>query len=404
MRSRLLILLAALVLIGAVFTTGVYVGYSERPFVRRLPFLASQDLPSELTAQGNIDFAPFWKAWAILEEKYVDPDAIDRQKLVWGSIVGLANGIGDPYTQFFPPEEEKAFNEQLSGEFEGIGAEIGMRNGKLTVIAPLEGSPAQRAGLKSGDLILKIDADDATSLSVDAAVKKIRGKGGTVVKLTIFRESETDTKEISITRDNIIVPVITTKTVDDAFVIQLYSFSANSPGSFRDAILAFSKSGKQKLILDLRNNPGGFLEAAVSISSWFVPEGKVVVSEKIRGQDDRIHRSAGYAEVSGLKMVVLINGGSASASEIVAGALQDHGIATIVGTQSFGKGSVQEVVPVTDDTSLKVTIAKWFTPNGGTIAGKGITPSVLVSDEDLKAMEKDPLNDVYIKAALQALK
>jgi len=404
MRSRILTLLAALLLLGAVFVTGIYVGYSERPFVNRLPFLQSKDVPLALTEQNAVNFEPFWKAWSILEDKYVDPSTIDRQKMVWSAIEGLAKGMGDPYTTFFPPAEEKAFNEQLSGEFEGIGAEIGLRNEKLTVIAPLEGSPAQRAGLKSGDLILKINEEDATSLSVDEAVKKIRGKGGTVVKLTIYRESSTESKEISITRDKIVVPVIATKTIDDAFVITLYSFSANSPGAFRDAILAFSKSGKQKLIFDLRNNPGGFLEAAVSISSWFIPEGKVIVTEKIRGVPDRVHRSAGYADIQGLKMVVIVNNGSASASEIVAGALQDHGIAKIVGTQSFGKGSVQEVVPVTDDTSLKVTIAKWFTPNDHTIAGKGITPDVVVSNEELKKMEKDPLNDVYMTAALQALK
>lgn len=403
MRSRILTLVSALVLIGAVFVTGIYVGYSERPFVSRLPFLEEPELPPTLAEQDKVDFAPFWKAWSLLEEKYIDPDTIDRQKLVWSAIEGLASGLGDPYTQFFPPEEEKAFNEQLSGEFEGIGAEIGLRNGKLTVIAPLEGSPSQRAGLKSGDIILRIDKEDATGLSVDAAVKRIRGKGGTVVTLTVFRESSSETKDITITRDKIVVPVIATKTVEDAFVIQLYSFSANSPGAFRDAIVAFSNSGKQKLILDLRNNPGGFLEAAVSISSWFIPEGKVVVTEKIRGQSDRVHRSDGYADVKGLKMVVLVNGGSASASEIVAGALQDHGIAMIVGTQSFGKGSVQEVVPVTDDTSLKITIAKWFTPNDNTIAGKGITPNIVVSDEELKTMEKDPLNDVFMSAALRAL-
>lgn len=397
-RRKIISISTALILLGIVFVSGMYTGYQRRPYVERVLGVANQTPQIE---DENVDFDPFWKAWKILEDKYVSRDEIDRQKLVWGAIQGMANAVGDPYTVFMPPVESSIFQEDISGSFEGIGAEIGIRNNSLVVISPLEGSPAQKAGLKAGDYILKIDDFETANVSIDEAISKIRGKGGTVVKLTVYREGQEGTKEISITRAKIEIPIIDTKIMDDVFVIQLYQFSANSPELFEDAIREFADSGKDKLILDLRNNPGGYLDAAVDIASWFVPKDEVVLIERVRGEDAREYRSRGYAEISDLTMAVLVNRGSASASEILAGALKDHEIATIIGEKTFGKGSVQEVVDVTDKTTLKVTIARWFTPDNVTITGVGLEPNITVDMKAILEAEEKGAIDALLDRGLE---
>lgn len=282
--------------------------------------------------------------------------------------------------------------------------EVGIKDRVLTVIAPLKDTPAYHAGIKSGDKILKINETVTAGLSVEEAIKLIRGKKGTTVTLTIAREGAREPKEIKIVRDNIAIPTLDTEFRENRiFVIRLYSFSANATKLFRNALKEFIAAKTDKLILDLRGNPGGYLNAAIDMASWFVPGGKVIVTEDYGDKRPaEVFRSRGYDVFNEkLKMVVLIDGGSASASEILAGALQDHGKAKLVGTQSFGKGSVQEVVDITSDTILKITVAKWLVPNGASISEKGLTPDyeVEIKEKDADA-KKDPQLDKAVEILL----
>ncbi len=289
--------------------------------------------------------------------------------------------MGDPYTIFLPPSENKTFNEEILGSFSGIGAEIGMKEKILTVIAPLKNTPAWNSGLKAGDKIIKIDSVATNDMSIDKAVSLIRGETGTIVILSIYREGENKTRDISITRAQIDVPSLDTELREDnIFVISFYTFSEKSSILFKKAINEFLLSGSRKLIIDLRGNPGGYLDSAIDIASLFVDQGKIVVSESF-GDDikPKIYRSHGPKVFdSTYSFVVLVDGGSASASEILAGALKEHNIATLVGEKTYGKGSVQELIKITDDTSLKVTVAHWLTPDGTSISLKGLLPDVVV--------------------------
>lgn len=345
---------------------------------------------------SDVSFESFWKAWNLLNEKYVDSQNVPTEEKVWGAIQGLANSFGDPYTVFLPPEDKEMLEADISGRFEGVGMEVGIRDEMLTVISPLKGTPADRAGVLPGDSILQINGTSTLGMTVDEAVKHIRGEGGTTVTLTMAREGLSEPLEISVTRDVIEIPTIETREEGGVFVIELYNFNANSTELFRDALQNFIDSGKEKLVLDLRNNPGGYLEASIDISSWFLPAGKVVVIEDYGPEEkQKVHRSKGYdVFTEDLEMVVLVNGGSASASEIVAGALGEHGIATLVGEKTFGKGSVQELVSITSNTSLKVTVAKWLTPEGNSISDGGLVPEIEVEMtlEDIES-DRDPQFD-----------
>jgi carboxyl-terminal processing protease len=378
----------ALLLVVVIFFCGFWLGRLTTPDEAYLTNILNKDSGGATT----VDFAPFWKAWNIINQKYVatnnigtsttatTTDRVSDQTRVYGAISGMVDSLGDPYTEFFPPVQNKDFNDQISGNFGGVGMEVGETNGVLTVIAPLKDTPAYKAGIKPGDQIIQIDDTLTSSLSVDDAINMIRGNVGTTVKLIIVRAGVKDPMHISMVRDVINIPTLDTETHGDVFDIQLYSFTADSADLFRDALRQFVESGKTKMIIDLRGNPGGYLDAAVDMASWYLPMGDVVVQEDYLNQtDNTIYRSKGYDIFNNnLKLVVLIDGGSASASEILAGALHDHGIATLVGTQSFGKGSVQELVDITSDTSLKVTVAKWLTPNGISISHQGLTPDVVV--------------------------
>jgi carboxyl-terminal processing protease len=352
-----------------------------------------------------VNFEPFWKAWNLINQKYAESGtSTPTQDKVWGAIEGLANSLGDPYSVFLPPAETEIFEEMISGSFSGVGMEIGERDDILTVIAPLKGTPAERAGIRAGDLILKIDDTPTTDLSVDEAVGKIRGEQGTTVTLTIYRDGEDEPRVLPVVRDKIIVPTLATELRSDKiFVISLYNFDANAVAAFSEAMDEFDRSGSSKLILDLRGNPGGFLDAAVAIASFFLPEGDVVVREAYEGgADERIHRSRDYRFISRpFEIIILVDKGSASASEILAGALREHEVAVLVGEQTFGKGSVQELIPITKDTSLKLTVAQWLTPNGVSISKAGLTPDYPVSrtSEDAAA-DKDPQLDKAVELLL----
>ncbi|HEY4517650.1 MAG TPA: S41 family peptidase [Candidatus Paceibacterota bacterium] len=353
---------------------------------------------------AGVNFVPVWRTWNILNEKFVPASTtqpLSDEKKVYGLIEGLTASLGDPYTVFFPPEESKAFKDDISGSFEGVGMEIAIKNNLIVVVAPLKGSPALLAGIKAGDTILEIDGKSTQGMSTDAAVKLIRGKGGTVVHFTVGRVGEKIALKIDVTRDTIQIPTIETGQKDGVFIISLYSFSAPSPQLFREALREFIVSGTPKLVLDLRGNPGGYLEAAVDMASWFLPTGKTIVTEDQGKNGSPVtHRSRGYDifNPDKLKMAILVDGGSASASEILSGALQEYGIAKLVGERTFGKGSVQELVDITDKASLKVTIARWLTPQGRSISEHGLDPDIVVkrTQEDAAA-GKDPQLDAAIK-------
>ncbi|PIR68607.1 hypothetical protein COU49_00065 [Candidatus Nomurabacteria bacterium CG10_big_fil_rev_8_21_14_0_10_35_16] len=391
---------STILLIVLFFILGVYVGNNQRPEIDKVTSLINKETGVETQA----DFGPFWKAWNEINEKSPNAEKITDQERVYGAISGLVSSLDDPYSVFFSPDEAKAFQEEIAGNFTGVGMEIGVKNKTLTVVAPLKNTPAERAGILSGDQILQIDDTVTSGISVEEAVKLIRGERGTIVTLTIFREGFREPKEIKITRDIIEIPTLDEELRPDGiFIIRLYSFSANATSLFSQAIQRFIASNSDKLLLDLRGNPGGYLDAAVDISSWFLPGGKIVVTEDYgENQKSRVFRSRGYGGVkSDLKFVILINGGSASASEIVAGAMQDHKRATLVGTQSFGKGSVQEVVDITKNTLLKITVANWLTPNGHLIHEKGLTPDYKVEFtlKDLDA-KRDPQMDKAVELLL----
>lgn len=401
LHKNIIYVLVSLLIIGVVLAVGIYIGYYHRSDIDKVSSVINKEPQVETAA----DFSAFWKAWNILNKESIYKDKISDQDRVWGAISGLASSFGDPYTVFFPPEENKQFKEEIKGSFDGIGAEIGIKDNVLTVVAPLKGTPAYNAGIKAGDKILKIDDTMTDNMTTDRALELIRGVRGTNVSLTILRPGENNTRHFIITRDKIQVPTIETELRDDGiFVIRFYSFSENSVSLFKDALVEFIKSKSNKLIIDLRSNPGGYLDAAVNIGSWFIDEGDVILKESsgdVSSKDTKIYRSHGPRLFNeNLKLVVLVDGGSASASEILAGALKEHGIATLVGTKTYGKGSVQELLKITDETSLKVTIANWYTPNGVSISLQGLTPDVVVNftENDLKNKR-----DVQMEKAVEIL-
>src|SRR3990167_9577298 len=349
-------ILASAFIAVILFTVGFYAGRKD----------SSNNVPLGLlnaTSTSSANMGAFWKAWSVLDEKFVgasstSPKVADQTK-IWGAIEGLTDSYGDPYTVFFPPVESKSFEEEISGSFGGVGMEIGVTDGLLTVIAPLKGTPAvvtfERKGVKEP-----------------------------IVKTLI--------------RAKIEIPTVSTKLLaENVFVISLYNFSATSPNLFRGALREFIKSGSDKLVLDLRNNPGGYLEAALDMASWFLPTGKTVVSEDFGDKaEPKIYRSKGYDIFTDkLKFVILVNEGSASASEILAGALREYNKAILMGTKTFGKGSVQELVDITDETSLKVTVAHWLTPNGNSISNGGLAPDIDVqlTPENTKNGNDPQLNE-----------
>ncbi len=374
------------------FGTGLVFGINEAR-TQAVNAAASTSTPTvtvslsggDSSAPQDLNMAQFWKAWNLLDENFVESHASGTkptyQQRLYGAIEGLTNSYGDPYTEFFPPAEAAIFQGDISGSFGGVGMEIGIQDDVLAVIAPLKGSPAERAGIKSGDKILTIDGEAAAHFGVSEAVQRIRGEVGTTVKLTVMHAGEKEPRAIDIVRDTIEVPTIDYR--DDPqnkiFEIDLYNFDAISANKFREALRAYFQSGDTRLILDLRGNPGGYLDAAVDMASFFLPQGEIIVTEDYRGTQQNIaHRSFGYNVFANkkLSMVILVDRGSASAAEILAGALQQHGVAKLIGTSTFGKGSVQQLMDLGGGAQLKVTVARWLTPNGTSISDGGLRPDI----------------------------
>jgi carboxyl-terminal processing protease len=392
-QNKYKVVLLTVVFVVVAFGAGMYFGKKDSKTYNKDNFV----ILNSTSSVSNVDMNTFWTVWKTLNDKFVytqkDAKIISDQDKLYGAIKGLTASYADPYTVFMPPEDSKAFASDISGNFEGVGMELAIKNNNLVVVSPLKGTPAYNAGVKSGDIIVSIDGKDATNLTVDNAVKLIRGKTGTIVTIKFVRGEKSTPIEIKITRGVINVPTVDTEIKGDIFVIKQYNFYASSAELFRNALREFVESGKSKLIVDLRGNPGGYLDAAVDMASWFLPLGKTIVKEDFDGkQDQLIYRSKGYdAFNSNLRMVIIVNEGSASASEIFSGAMQEQGIAKLVGTQTFGKGCVQELLPITFNTSLKVTVAKWLTPTGRSISDGGLTPDYIVkiTEADFKA-GKDP--------------
>jgi carboxyl-terminal processing protease len=359
----------------------------------------------------NVDFSLFWKVYNDLNTKYVDKGKVDPQKVLYGAISGLVNSVGDPYTVFFEPVTSKKFQEEISGSFGGVGIEIGKRNNILTVISPIKDTPAFKAGIKTGDKILKIDGNSTENLAIEEAVNLIRGKKGTKVVLTIQNST---TRDVELVRDNIKVPTIEWKLIEQdgkkIAYMQIYFFNQTVDVEFKKASEEILKSGAKGFILDLRNNPGGLLDSAINLAGWFLDKNQIVVSEVFSDGTRNEFKSDGNASLKKYPAVILMNGGSASASEILAGALHDNRNIKIIGEKSFGKGSVQELQNYGDGSSLKVTIAKWLTPNGISISEKGIEADVVVkfNEEDLKVEGKievgTPGKDAQLDKAIDFLK
>ncbi len=382
---------AAIISLVLVFGTGVWVGVTQHTSRAQI---TGEAIPSVKAGPDTVDLQQFWHAWEVLESDFVQTHASGTmptpEERIRGAIAGLTASYGDPYTVYFPPQEAQLFNDEVKGSFGGVGMEIDNNaEGQLVVVSPLKDSPAERAGFLSGDLI-----------------KIIRGPKGTTVKITIARKGGTAPIVIPVTRDTINIPIIKAfKREDGIYVIELYSFSANSTGLFREALRQFLQSGSHKLILDVRGNPGGYLDAAVNMASYFLPAGDVIVTEDYKGKRDNVdHRSYGYNVFAGdkyFRMAIISNQGSASASEILAGALQQHGVAKLIGERTFGKGSVQELVDLGGGAELKVTVARWLTPNGSSITDGGLKPDIEVkrTPED-RTNGVDPQRDAAVQYLL----
>lgn len=393
-------------LIGAAFWSGYEHGKgTQSPATLPGSALSPEDafIINKDAEDKTIDFALFWKVWGLLKDRYVDRGALDAHKLFYGAIDGMLAATGDPYTTFFDPQENKEFQEDISGTFEGIGAEMGIKNDILTIIAPLEGTPAEKAGLISGDKILKIDGKSTVNMPLEEAVGKIRGEKGTEVKLTIFRNGDEESREILVKRDVILVKSVRFEMKENGIAyIRVNRFGDDTEKEFRSAVRQTLDKKAAGLILDMRNNPGGFLETSIELASLMLPGGTIVVMEENADGVRKELKARGGDALSGLPTVVLINEGSASASEILAGALKDNrDDVTLVGKKSFGKGSVQELIPVGRDTSVKITVARWLTPDGHQINDVGIAPDIEVN---LTREDADNDRDPQLDRALDILR
>ncbi|HNU81418.1 MAG TPA: S41 family peptidase [bacterium] len=389
--------LAIILLMGVSFTAGLFWSNRQTDAVKQLAY-SPEALKTD--TGSNFNFNLYWEVWDRLKSDYVDKNKIKDEDMFYGSLRGLAASMDDPYTIFMDPKEAQEFSDDLLGTFEGIGAEVGMRNDLITVIAPLAGMPAEKAGIRAGDKIYAINGESTIGLGVDEAVKKIRGPKGTEVVLTIIRQDEEGPIDIKIIRDQIFVKSVKTEIrKDGVMVITVSNFNDDTLDLFNQAVETALTKNPKGLILDLRNNPGGYLDTAIYMASAWVKEGPVVVEQFGEGKRQE-YFATGNNRLGNFKTVVLINGGSASASEIVAGALRDYKKATLVGEQSYGKGSVQSLRNLSDGSALKVTVAKWLTPSGDFINDKGITPDIEVK------LSKDDLNkniDPQMNKALELI-
>ncbi|MBI4823023.1 MAG: S41 family peptidase [Nitrospirae bacterium] len=331
----------------------------------------------------------FTEVISVIKRNYVEP--VDTKDLIYNAIKGMLSSL-DPHSAFLTPDEYKDMQVETKGEFGGLGIQVGIKNGVLTVISPIEDTPAWNAGIKAGDRIIKINGELTKDISLQDAVKRMRGPEGTNVTITIVRDDWDAPKDITITRAIIKVKSVKSKVIEGNIgYIKILQFQEATSNDLSTAIKKLAEENITSIVLDLRNNPGGLLQSAIDVTGNFLPEGKLIVYLKSRGGDRIDYRTERGKEVSSLPMVVLVNQGSASASEIVAGALKDWNRAVILGTQTFGKGSVQSVIPLSEGTGLRLTTARYYTPKGTSIQSTGITPDIVVKLEAKNGEKEHPI-------------
>jgi len=397
-------LVLALGLFGGGVAVGALVPQFQQLGSSLFPAISSQPSDAPIaTAQPSTEelFAPFWQTWDLVHTRFVD-QPVDDTALMRGSIVGMLEALGDEHTSYMDPDQYLQANTELSGEYEGIGAWVDTGGEYLTIVAPMPESPAEKAGVKAGDVIIGVDGEDMTGIDPTLVVHRVLGPKGTTVRLTLKREGTPEPIEVSVVRGSILVPSVESKMLDgDVAYVQLLTFGDETTSDLRAALSTLMADNPRGLILDLRGNGGGYLNTAVEVTSEFLAEG-VVLTERFGDGNEEVYRARSGGPATEIPMVVLIDAGSASASEIVAGALQDHGRAILVGETTYGKGSVQDWVTLDGDGgAVRVTVARWYTPNNRQINEAGLKPDleVLISEEDIAA-GSDPQLDRAIEALL----
>lgn len=364
-------------------------------------FLLGQEYRTS-NAQAPFDLSLLQQVYQTLDEEYLFQDNIDRQTLEYGAIKGFVASLGDPYTYFMDPEENQEFNEIIEGSFQGIGAEVAVGNdGEILIVAPLEGTPAKKAGLLPQDVVVQIDNVSTLGMTLDEAITRIRGKKGTTVTLSIKRESLDEPIKVSIIRDVIPIPTLEWELRENREIayVQIFNFSDGLSEEFASAAGRILTSGASKIIIDLRGNPGGLLDEAIKVGGWFIERGETITSERAGNGQTTDYTSKGNAKLKGFPVAVLINQGSASASEILAGALKVKNNALLIGEQTFGKGTVQILKPFPDKSSLRFTTSQWLLPSGQSINEEGLAPDILVPQGSTNADE-----DPQLQRAIEALK
>ncbi len=393
--KKILGVLAVLILLGGAFIFGLYIGRSN--FVSQKYLNNNQELTARNSDKSSrVDFELFWDVWDIIDKDFIKDK--DYQKMLYGSINGMLQSLDDPYTVFMDPELSEQFQDEIEGTFDGIGAEIGIKNDQLAIIAPLQSSPAEKAGLKARDSILKIDDEDTSGMSLIEAVSKIRGEKGTKVRLTIYRDKFDEPKEIEITRDEIEIDSVKYKIIDrddkNYVHLEILYFGDDTAKDFKDTVTEILAKSVDGIILDVRNNTGGYLQSSIEVASEFLPAGDIVVYESFSDGDKNEFKAKNGSRLQNIPIVVLVNEGTASASEILAGALRDNRNVKLIGMKTFGKGSVQELKKLDNGSSLRVSIAEWLTPSQKNINGEGLAPDLEIdlSDEDYN-QDQDPQLD-----------